>query len=937
MNKYYLIFGRILISLLLLFCSGQHVLAQESIGYQHYVEQYQSEPFYDGEAIEVEFDQGLKVENQGSNTFTITVAESAWYHLNFEYQGNSDTILPFSYKMKIDGVVPFSEASNLVLRTEWTRQGAVQTDRFGNEIVPDVVRVAQNQQAHLVDKTGLFGNNLAVYLTKGSHEIEIESIEGSIELFSVTLETNQTIAVTDKVRNEVEANDISIEIEGENIYQQNAPYIRPVSVFNNRLSPYDNEFKVLNTLDGNSFKNAGDKIEYQFEVPEDGQYFLSLNYEQSAQVDFPVFLEILIDGANYADDLLAYGIPYTSSYDVHTFTNNQGLPIALSLTKGEHRLSFEITREPLQDIIIEIETVISEINQLSQEIELILGGVMDKNRDVDLNEYIDNVPDKLIHWADRLNQVLADVKILANSNAIPGAFSQVELAEDQLRQLASKPRTIANRWNELAKGGASVTSKLAALLQSQLNNGISIDKLWVHQNEVEAKSPSIFTNIVDSVSRFYYSFKKQDYSANTNSENLQVWVNRPRQYIEILQTMADQYFTPETGIKVDFSLMPNQNKLILANSAGKQPDIALGVGYALPFDLAIRDALADLTQFEDYEEVVSKVAPNLLIPGMIGEHSYAIPETMNFYVMFYRKDILEQLGMTIPDTIQEMAEMMPVLKQRGMGIFYPTAALGTSFKIFPWTMPIVYQNGGSFFGESILQSGLAEDKTIEGMKELTNLFTVYSLPVDVPSFYQEFRNGTLPLGISDFGSYILMSNAAPEISNLWDIALIPGYENENQEIERWSSGGAESSIMFEASKQKDNAWEFLKWWHSKDVQLQFGTTLQTYYGQEYMWNTANLEAFAELPWSSQHKETILMQSEWIMEVPRVLGGYMVEREVSRLYTSVVVDGDNLRKSNDLSIKRIDREILKKLEEFGFMRDGEWIKEYQMPADLNIKD
>lgn len=223
------------------------------------------------------------------------------------------------------------------------------------------------------------------------------------------------------------------------------------------------------------------------------------------------------------------------------------------------------------------------------------------------------------------------------------------------------------------------------------------------------------------------------------------------------------------------------------------------------------------------------------------------------------------------------------------------------------------------------------------MKELTNLFTVYSLPVDVPSFYQEFRNGTLPLGISDFGSYILMSNAAPEISNLWDIALIPGYENENQEIERWSSGGAESSIMFEASKQKDNAWEFLKWWHSKDVQLQFGTTLQTYYGQEYMWNTANLEAFAELPWSSQHKETILMQSEWIMEVPRVLGGYMVEREVSRLYTSVVVDGDNLRKSNDLSIKRIDREILKKLEEFGFMRDGEWIKEYQMPADLNIKD
>ncbi|MBF6625971.1 extracellular solute-binding protein [Aerococcaceae bacterium zg-BR9] len=934
MNKRNIKISKLFISILLIICSAQTILAKENEGYQHYLRKNENAKIYEGEEIAHRFEKGLKIENQKENSFVVDAPESAWYYFGFDYQGDSESVLPFSYKMKIDGEVPFVEAENLILRTNWSRRDSLKKDRFGNEIIPDVEQVSEIQEGYIADKTGLFGNNMSIYLEKGRHTIDIKSIEGSINIYTFYLK-NRINNMANKSENiKANSNGNNIAIEGENIYRQNASYIRPISVYNNKLSPYNNKFKVLNTLDGTSYKNVGDKVEYEFEVPEDGVYYLSLNYEQSAQVDFPVFLEVLIDNKIYSENLLSYGIPYNRSYGVHTFQKDNKEKIAFSLSKGKHIISFEITRKPLAKIINEIEDIITEINQLSREIELILGGMVDKNRDINLNEYIDNVPDKIIKWADRLAVVLESVKELSHSEKTPGAFNQIELAEKQLRQLASKPRTIANRWNELSKGGASITSKLAGLLQSQLNNGISIDKLWLHQDKIEHVEPNVFTDIVDGLQRFYYSFKKQDYSINQNSENLQVWVNRPRQYIEILQALSDQYFTSKTGIKVDFSLMPNQNKLILANTAGKQPDVALGVGYALPFDLAIRDALADLTEFPDYDEVVSSIVPNLLIPGMIGEKSFAIPETMNFYVMFYRKDILEQVGMEVPETIQDMAEMMPVLKQRGMGIFYPTASLGTSFKIFPWTMPIVYQNGGMFFGDTILESGLENEKTIEGIKMLTDLFTVYSLPIDVPSFYQEFRNGTIPLGISDFGSYNLMLNAAPEIANLWDIALMPGLENKNNQIERWSSGGAESSVMFDKSDKKDQAWEFLKWWHSKETQLQFGTTLQTYYGQEYMWNTANLDAFAELPWSSQHKDVILKQSEWIMEVPRVLGGYMVEREVSRLYTSVVIDGDNLRKSNDLSIKRISREIVKKLEEFGYMRDGNWIENYQMPRFFN---
>ena len=54
---------------------------------------------------------------------------------------------------------------------------------------------------------------------------------------------------------------------------------------------------------------------------------------------------------------------------------------------------------------------------------------------------------------------------------------------------------------------------------------------------------------------------------NVSDQTVEIWVNRPRQYVELLQNMADQNFTPETGIEVKFSLMPNDT-----NNDSTSPD-----------------------------------------------------------------------------------------------------------------------------------------------------------------------------------------------------------------------------------------------------------------------------------------------------------------------------------------------------------------------------
>ena len=91
-----------------------------------------------------------------------------------------------------------------------------------------------------------------------------------------------------------------------------------------------------------------------------------------------------------------------------------------------------------------------------------------------------------------------------------------------------------------------------------------------------------------------------------------------------------------------------------------------------------------------------------------------------------------------------------------------------------------------------------------------------------------------------------------------------------------------------------------------------------------------MNAFAGLPWVSNHKQVILEQTEWLTEVPRVPGSYMLEREISNAYNSIVLDGDNLRTAVDLANKRINRETYRKLEEFGYMKDGEVIIPYPNP-------
>ncbi|MDX5014626.1 hypothetical protein, partial [Streptococcus suis] len=81
--------------------------------------------------------------------------------------------------------------------------------------------------------------------------------------------------------------------------------------------------------------------------------------------------------------------------------------------------------------------------------------------------------------------------------------------------------------------------------------------------------------------RFFASFIRPK---EEKTDKLQVWVNRNRNIVEVLDRMVSEGFSKKTGIEVEISVMPDEQKLILSNASKVQPDIALGISTNMPYE-----------------------------------------------------------------------------------------------------------------------------------------------------------------------------------------------------------------------------------------------------------------------------------------------------------------------------------------------------------------
>ncbi|MBO4504801.1 MAG: extracellular solute-binding protein [Lachnospiraceae bacterium] len=855
--------------------------------------------------------------------FDLTVPEDALYRLEFDYYLDTSVSDAAKRALYIDGKYPFTEAGDIVFNRFFRDAGEPILNSIGDETRPKQVSIDGWRTAGLNDSSGITSGEFNVYLTKGSHKVRLVTMKTGMYIAEVRacapiqVKSYAEVLADYKAAGYTAAKAETINFQAElTTVEKNDPTLRRENDGDPLVVPASDTSRKLNVMGGYRWRTGNQSITWEFEVAEDGLYKIGLYTKQQWNDGLPSYRKIAIDGEVPFAELEEYKFEYDTKWRLRTLSDANGEPFSFYLTKGTHRLTMTVKLGELGEILTSIEDDISILSDMLLDINLIAGNSPDPNYDYKFFDKIPDMKERLEYLRDSMEYKYVYAKGL--SEKTPSIANNFLTIKSQIQMMLDDPFSIAKKVGDLQNSQKNLSTWYLSLR----NEPLVIDSFYVGSPDEKwtSRTSNFFQKFGATMRQFMVSFSK-DYDNVGGvlaedvvvTDTINVWIARGAEWAEVIKEMADEDFTPNTGIAINVNVLPgsqlnagNVNALMLSITSGKAPDVALGVDPTSPVEFAIRDQVYDLSEMEDFEEVRSRFVDAALTPYEYMGGVYALPETMNFNVLFYRKDILEEYGIDLPKTWQDMYDyVLPALYQQGLQFYF-----GRDFTQF------LYQNNGEFYKDGGLKSALDTPEAYAAFKEYTELFTNYGVP-ETANFLQYFRSGIMPLGVGDFNMYMQLSVAAPEITGKWGIIALPGHIDENGEIDRTAGGLTEKGdIIMKQSTKPRQSWRFLQWWSSAEVQTRFAKEVEAMIGAEARWNTANKEAFLSLSWNDADVAALQEQWKWAKETPTVLGGYMTTRHLTNAWTSVVISGMDIREALERAVKDINRELTMKQEEYG---------------------
>jgi len=877
-----------------------------------------------------------RLDRDDAVVFELEVTTGGLYELALAYRIPADTLRNLTITVLVNGELQFDEAATIDVPLRWQDISKDFTvDRWGDESLPLQTRIDEWGILELYNNTYYTVDPLLFNLQPGRNVITMTNMTSEVLLLGELIATQPRTHLTYQeylASFPVEQNVPStlIYVNATSYIEKNSSFVRLTSINNPVLEPFDPVFRRLNVLDGNAWEQPGQSVTFEFTVPQTGWYEIGFHY-MNEENDFDVFRSIAINGQIPFAELRNYAFaPTNIGRWEHEILGNDDGNFRFYLEAGVHTLTLRAEYENLSPHIRNLQLVGDHINQLALDIMRITGNDVDQNRTWNLTRLLPATPDYLAAYRTILQHTANELAAYAPNSINSSMLSFLNRAIIQLEEMSQRPDELPLHLDRLSQGSGSVAQMIGDTIANLTAQPLFISGFYVfYDHALPAPNASAFSRLSNQIQSFGSTFTSDRFSIVEDPDALNVWVSRPITHIHTMQRLVDAYFTPETGVRVNILAMPDANRLILANAANISPDIALGLASHMSFDLAIRGAIYDLTQFPDFWEVADRFAPGAFVPLIFDDGIYALPETLEFQALVYRRDIMESLGLAVPDTWDDVTDILPTLQRYGMNFFHPMAG-GGSLKWFFQTAPFIYQHGGTLYAADGSGVAINSPEAVQGIHQLNNLFRTYALPAQVASFYNSFREGTLPIGIVMFSEFLQIQNAAPELVGKWDLALFPGTVQADGELSRWFIANGVTGVIFEDTNNLDASWEFMKWWTSETVQTMYSLDLQSTFGPEFMWLSANLAAASNSTLDHNHLDVMLESATWLRDVPRIPGHYMLERGLSNIWNQAVFGGVSTRVAIDREIIGVDRELRRKMTEFGFLDEhGNVIRPYHV--------
>lgn len=873
-------------------------------------------------------------------TWEVEVPESGFYNVALDYLVPESRGVAAERALYINGELPFSDAANMEFTRIWTDGSEVRVDNQGNEIRPTQVEVFDWQSAYCEDSMGYISDPYMFYLEKGTNTISLEAVNepmvlGNVHILPVTdLDTyaeyrdRQTGSAASGLGlsyvQVVQGEDSTVRSESSLYakYDRSSPSTQPYTVMRT----------VLNYVGGDAWRSAGQWIQWDIEVPEDGYYNITIKGRQNYSRGSVSSRILYIDGEIPFQEAKNISFDYKNEWECKTLADEEGNPYEFYLTAGTHTLRLEAALGDMGPIMEELEDCTFRLNQIYRTILVYTGATPDHYRDYHIDTNYPEVMEAIDLERMRLYKVVDEVVAYSGQKADKIATAQT--IAQQLERFMEKPGKITTEFVTFKDNITALGTAILNMSESKLD----IDYIVVSGTETkpEKDTTNFFDKLAHEVRSFVASFVV-DYDAvgdvyeEGGDDVIKVWVLTGRDQGTILKSMVDDTFTPQSGIKVNVEIVA-QDALLTAVVAGRGPDVVLSIGADQPVNYALRNSVEDITQFADYQEVLANYTPSSYTQYSLDGHIYAVPETQTFNVLFYRKDILEQLELEVPDTWQELVEMLPTIQGNNMSIGIPSAG-GSSGSAVASTQvasnsadlsmyfSMLFQYGGDLYNEKGTRTTVDEEAGVEAMADYIKYFNDFGIPVFF-DFVSRFRSGEMPIGVANYATYNTLMVSAPEIRGLWDFTLIPGTERVDENggtyIDRsdFISGSATMMIKQKDEQHKQNAWEFMKWWSQTETQIRFGREIEALLGSSARYATANINAFSQLAWSADDIEVLLDQWNQTVGIREVPGGYYTGRHITNAIRRVINKKEDARETIIDYAITINEELTKKRSEFG---------------------
>lgn len=829
----------------------------------------------------------LSTGDTGFVEWKFTVREAGLYRIDIRYRPLEGKGNAIERKLAVNG----DELDQIFSfpRMYVNRDTEPLLDADGNQLRP-----VQSEQPRFADIT-LSGSDyntnkaLEVLLREGTNVVRLTAVREPMAVAALYFYQAEPLPSYDDVSAAYTAPSAAgaIHLEGEAAALKSAKTLYPVSDRSSALnSPPSTDTVVMNMIGGANWGQPGQYLEWNFHVKERGLYKIVLRVKQDFTPGQISNRRLRIDGEIPFAEAEYLEFPYGLGFANVTLGSGDTV-FLFKLEAGDHTLRLENNVGAVGPVLESIDGVVDLLNGLYRQVFMITGSYPDADRDYHIALQLPQIETELRRVYDDLQAAKAAYLDIAGEKG--SGYAEMDRLCVQLESFLKDVETIPVRLDTFRTN----ISNLSSWLLSAVNQPLLIDTIDLLPQTVEPgkAKEDFFSNLLYQAKLFFLSFVL-DYNsisaAGGVEETITLWLGTGRDQAQALKAVVESAFTPETHVGVNIRLV-DINVLLPAVAANHGPDIAISLERSLPMNYAYRGAVQDLSDFTGFQDVLKRFPTEALTEFRYGDSYYALPDKFSFLMMFYRRDILEDMGAAVPETWDDVYALLPQLQNRNMTIGLPNLNESGNVNNIDLFTTLLYQEGGAVYNEGLTASLLDSEEALTAFKRFTDFYTKYKVNQKI-NHLTYFRTGETPIVFMPYTFFANLEAAAPEIKGQWGFAQMPGTEKDDGSVSKAVAGTSTGCSIFSNSRHKEAAWSFLEWWTRAETQSAFGMEIENIQGSAGRYASANLEALNSLPWAAADLQEIMEEAEQAKAMPEAPGGYLTGRYIVTSALTVINNG-----------------------------------------------